>query len=77
MDVRDVDVSQVTAGLVFNGISSSLMSSPSCLLACRCCPFIPSIIHFFALSNATFLLVCQIDLLGARGWIMFGSTGWD
>ena len=28
MDVRDVDVSQVTAGLLFNGISFSKISSP-------------------------------------------------
>ena len=51
------------------------LESPSFFLAGCCSPVIGSIIRFLALSNATFLLVYKIELLGARVWIMLGSTG--
>ena len=69
MDVREVDLSQVTAGLRFNGSSSSQRSSPSFLVAGRCSPIISSMTLCLALSNASFLHVWQIDLFGPRGGI--------
>ena len=77
MCVREMDVLEVTAGLRFNVSSSSQLSSPSFFGACHCSPFLRSMILFLALSNANFLLVSQIELLGGRLWILLGSTGWE